>query len=215
MKIMTHKNTFFKYELVKYYHIKILTKAISQNKHLTLNKSYNKAFFKPKISKFKSFSSNNKQNYENNEQSSKSEVEMFNLSDNDKELNYDIKNIEKIGNKSKKDLQPAFTITNPNDINNKYIPDAVKNYSLKIVDTSEIDEIHHDEEVKGVYYKYGLPVKNEIYKPHQAYLQELKEKEKAQALTATENIMELFDLNKDSSYESLVIKYNQTFNNGK
>lgn len=192
-----------------------MKKFSTSNKVKTSNdkKSYN-FIYNRKFIQFSSLNNKNDNQIKDSQlnNSVNSRIEMFNITNND--LNYDIKNIEKIGSKSKKDLQPAFTISNP-EINTKYVPDAVKNYSLRIVNTSEIDEIHHDEEIKGKYYKYGLPIKNEIYKPHQAYLQELKENEKEKALTATENIMELFELDKNSSYESLVLKYNQNFNNGK
>lgn len=217
--LYSNTNKFYFHCFIKPYHkmtrCNIEQYNTSNLNKLSVNKSSSSIYYKTKINLFCSLKNKN-ENFNKDAQlniSNNTQIEMFSVS-NDKELNYDIKNIEKIGSKSKKDLQPAFTISNP-EINTKYTPDAVKNYSLKIVNTSEIDEIHHDEEIKGTYYKYGLPLKNEIYKPHQAYLQELKQNEKEQALTATENMMELFELNKDSSYESLVLKYNQNFNNGK
>lgn len=88
-----------------------------------------------------------------------------------------------------------------------------KNFSLTITNETikELDEVVHNEVLEGREYKYGLPRKNElsfnelIIKP---------ETEETFPKTATEGLFDLLELDKDSSYESLLLKFKNTFNNG-
>ena len=97
-----------------------------------------------------------------------------------------------------------------------YVPEYMKNYSLKIIDTTEIDNIMHNEEQHGIVYKYGLPEKNiTLVAENDPNNKELTDISKNEYGTIMENVMEMFELDKDSSYENLIEKYNGTFNNGK
>lgn len=87
-----------------------------------------------------------------------------------------------------------------------------KNFSLIIKDDQidELDNIDHNVTVKEKYLKYGLSAKNEMpFKEIIPY-----NPEEAIPNTSTENLFELLNLDKDSSYESMVLKFRTEFQHG-
>jgi hypothetical protein len=70
--------------------------------------------------------------------------------------------------------------------------------------------LKHNEDYGGVIYKYDLPVVN---KPIQFRSQALAVKEDEIPLTPVENLLNQLEVDKDTSYESFVIKMHQEFNN--
>jgi hypothetical protein len=99
-------------------------------------------------------------------------------------------------------------------ISDEAYKELYKPFSLTITESAleEFDNITHNETVNGKEYKYGLTVKNEI--PFSDLVIINKEEENLPK-TATENLYELLDLNKESSYESLILKFSEEFNHGK
>lgn len=97
------------------------------------------------------------------------------------------------------------------DGNEEYTPEYFKMYSSKISDFGFLDEIPHNTEKDKIQYVYGMPVKNSIYKPRS---QLIEVETMYDYDTATESLINLLELNKDSSYESLVLKFDREFNNG-
>lgn len=98
-------------------------------------------------------------------------------------------------------------------VENEAYRELYKNFSVYISnETSEdLDIIPHNEEKNGKLHKYGLPVKNEFAFGELMVQEEMPELPK----TSTEKLFELLDLDKDSSYESLLLKYQSEFNHGK
>jgi hypothetical protein len=72
------------------------------------------------------------------------------------------------------------------------------------------DMLRHNEDFGGVVYKYDLPVVN---KPIQFRSQALALRDEELQPTAVENLLGTLAVDKDTSYESFVIKMHQTFNN--
>jgi hypothetical protein len=64
--------------------------------------------------------------------------------------------------------------------------------------------LKHDEEVAGIIYKYDLPVQNMPI----AFKTQLILREEEIPPTATESLFEQLQLDKDTAYESFVIKIN-------
>lgn len=191
----------------------LLTPSKYTVKYFSNNNNSEKNFFEQYNKQKEIFENNKFKVNPNNSEINDNKRDTQNSND---ELDMDLKNIHKIDDISiqqPKQSQINFTVSENNT--SKYVPEYFKNYSLTIVDSKEIDDILHNTEKKGTYYKYGLPSTNQLYKPHEEYLMELKEQEKDQPLTSTENMMKFFDLDKNSSYEALVLKYNNSFNNGK
>jgi hypothetical protein len=97
-------------------------------------------------------------------------------------------------------------------IENESYRELYKNFSVVANEQTlaEIDEILHNKTHEGKEYKYGLPAKNEIS------FNELmiKPEEETIPKTSTENLFELLELDKLSSYESLLLKFKETFNHG-
>lgn len=89
-----------------------------------------------------------------------------------------------------------------------------KNFSVVLRDEqlNELDNIKHDIKENEKFYKYGLTAKNEI--PFKELVIVDQEKENL-SNTANQNIFELLDLDKDSSYESLVLKFRNEYQHGK
>jgi len=88
-----------------------------------------------------------------------------------------------------------------------------KNFSVVIREDQyhEIDEIKHDVIENDKKYKYGLMAKNEMpFKEMVVFNQE-----EAIEKTATENLFELLGMDKESSYESMVLKFRTEFQHGK
>jgi len=138
------------------------------------------------------------------------------------ENNFENDNVTTVNVSQTGESKRAYDIENKGKKKRKsssYVPEYMKNYSLKITDTTEIDTIIHNKEKEGISYKYGLPEKNlnmnVTHIPINKELIETREKNMKDSETIMENIMEMFELNKNSSYETLIEKYNETFNNGK
>ena len=71
--------------------------------------------------------------------------------------------------------------------------------------------MRHNEDVGGVIYKYDLPLENlPITFKNAAALIAAKEEE---VNTASMNLMEELDCDKDTAFESFIIKHHSTFNN--
>ncbi len=98
-------------------------------------------------------------------------------------------------------------------IDNEAYRELYKNFSLFIGEetSKELDTIIHNEEVNGKKYKYGLLAKNELPFTELIPKDEVEEIPK----TSTENLFDLLDLDKESSYESMILKIQQEFNHGK
>lgn len=90
-----------------------------------------------------------------------------------------------------------------------------KNFSVTLHDEqlNELDDIKHDIKEDDRYYKYGLTAKNEV--PFRDLIL-VEDKDKDGLMnTPNQNIFELLDLDKDSSYESLVLKFRGEFQHGR
>jgi len=77
-------------------------------------------------------------------------------------------------------------------------------------DIKDLDNIKHDIIEGNIEYKYGIPSKNIIPFTELMPIEDKPELPK----TATENLYDALEIDKDSSYESLVLKYHQEFNTG-
>jgi hypothetical protein len=116
--------------------------------------------------------------------------------------------------KIKMKLQDEINLTNSSLplIENEAYRELYRNFSLYVNENliNELDTIPHNEKVDGKEYKYGLLTKNELP------FTDLIPKEEVEVIpkTSTENLFELLELDKDSSYESLLIKFQQTFSHG-
>jgi hypothetical protein len=86
------------------------------------------------------------------------------------------------------------------EISDEYTPEYFKMYSSRISDFSFLDEIPHNTEIDKVQYLYGMPIKNSTFNPR-SQLTEVNSTSDYD--TATESLMSLLQLDKDSSYESL------------
>lgn len=95
-------------------------------------------------------------------------------------------------------------------IENEDYRELYKSFSLVVREDmiGELDNIIHNEKINEKEYKYGLSVKNELKFTDLIPKDETQEEPK----TATENLYELLNLDEESSYESLVLKFNQAFN---
>jgi hypothetical protein len=71
----------------------------------------------------------------------------------------------------------------------------------------ELDEIPHNVKVGNIEYKYGIPAKN---LPFTEIIPKMEEP--AIPNTITENVFELLGLDKNSSYESMLLKSQEEFN---
>lgn len=117
--------------------------------------------------------------------------------------------------KSDSKLKKIMNMEEPGEqplIENEAYRELYKNFSLYVNEenSKEIDTIQHNEEVDGKKYKYGLLAKNELQFTELIPQEEVDELPK----TASENLFELLDLDKESSFESLVLKIQQEFNHG-
>lgn len=79
------------------------------------------------------------------------------------------------------------------------------------ISTKSDDQLRHNQEIAGVIYKYDLPVENiPIGFRNAKALALAKDQDMS---TATSNLMEELDCDKDTAFESFIIKCHQTFNN--
>jgi len=116
------------------------------------------------------------------------------------------------GNIDKSKILPR---KNQEEINLLNIPEyreLYKNFSLVIREDQfhEIEDIKHNVVENDKKYKYGLLAKNEMpFKEMVVFNQE-----ESIPKTATENLFEILGMDKDSSYESMVLKFRNEFQNG-
>jgi hypothetical protein len=98
-------------------------------------------------------------------------------------------------------------------VENEAYRELYRNFSVYISNetSQDLDVIPHNEEKNGKLHKYGLPIKNELPFGELIVQEDIPELPK----TSTEKLFELLDLDKDSSYESLLLKYQSEFNHGK
>ena len=81
--------------------------------------------------------------------------------------------------------------------------------SLTIARKSD-DMLKHNEDVGGTLFKYDLPVENlPIAFKSEAALMEIQEQDE----TPLQKLFEELDCDKDTAFESFIIKHHQTFNN--
>ena len=68
--------------------------------------------------------------------------------------------------------------------------------------------LKHNEEYQGILYKYDLPIENKAieFKSQLIVQEEIPN-------TSVENLYETLEIDKDTAYESFIIKLNQTYNN--
>ena len=80
--------------------------------------------------------------------------------------------------------------------------------AVKKIKRKEEDELLHGEEA-GMIFKYDLPILNMPIKFHDklATIDESKE-----LTTETQELFEALDCDRDTAYESFIIKFNQEFN---
>ena len=73
------------------------------------------------------------------------------------------------------------------------------------------DILKHNEDVGGTIFKYDLPVVNSAitFKSKQA----LALFDEVEELTSVENLFSQLDVDKDTAFESFIVKHHQTFNN--
>ena len=97
-------------------------------------------------------------------------------------------------------------------IENEAYRELYRNFSVYIGEetSKELDAITHNEEKNGKLHKFGLPVKNELVFSDLVPIEEVCELPK----TATENLFESLQLDGESSYESLLLKFQSEFNHG-
>jgi hypothetical protein len=134
----------------------------------------------------------------------------------DKNLENAINSNNLISVKKDSKMKSKLTLNEPLEqplIDNEAYRELYRNFSVYIGEQSskELDIIVHNEERNGKLHKYGLPAKNELP------FTELIPQEEADELpkTSTESLFELLELDKDSSYESLILKFQGEFNHGK
>jgi hypothetical protein len=134
----------------------------------------------------------------------------------DKNLENAINSNKMISVKKDPKMRSKLSLNEPTEqplIENEAYRELYRNFSLYIGEetSKELDTIIHNEEKNGKLHKYGLPLKNELP------FTELIPQEEADELpkTSTESLFDLLELDKDSSYESLILKFQGEFNHGK
>lgn len=113
-------------------------------------------------------------------------------------------------------MKSKLSLNEPTDqplIENEAYRELYRNFSLYIGEenSKELDTIVHNEEKNGKLHKYGLPIKNELPFTELIPQEEVNEQPK----TSTENLFDLLELDKESSYESLILKFKGELNHGK
>jgi hypothetical protein len=103
--------------------------------------------------------------------------------------------------------------TNAPMIQNEQYREIYKAFSLTVTEEmlKELDDIPHNESINDKEYRYGLSVKNEILFTGLVPLPE----EPTLPNTGTENLFNLLSLDKESSYESMLLKFKDEFNTGR
>ena len=97
-------------------------------------------------------------------------------------------------------------------VENEEYRELYRNFSLIVSEDlmKSLDDIKHNQKDNDVEYKYGLPSKNNAL--FTALIP--KEEEDEYPKTSTENLFSRLQLDKDSSYESLLLKLQIEFNHG-
>lgn len=90
------------------------------------------------------------------------------------------------------------------DVESKEIEHQIKMDSTIVVTKKPDDMLRHNEENGGTLYKYDLPVEN---KPIE-FKSQLIIREESVPNTAVENLFDSLEIDKDTAYESFVIKLN-------
>lgn len=118
--------------------------------------------------------------------------------------NIDEKNLLTVDGKSNK---PAVSL-----LDNEAYRELYKSFSLTVNDVmiNDLDNIPHNKLINNKEYKYGLPTKNEIPFSELVPIEE----EPKLPNTGTENLFNLLELDKESSYESLLLKFKDEYNHG-
>jgi len=97
-------------------------------------------------------------------------------------------------------------------IENEEYRELYRNFSLIVSEDlmKSLDDIKHNQKENDIEYKYGLPSKNNTI--FTALIP--KEEEDEFPKTCTENLFSRLQLDKESSYESLLLKFQIEFNHG-
>jgi hypothetical protein len=98
-------------------------------------------------------------------------------------------------------------------LDNQDYRELYKSFSLTVNEVlqNDLDDIPHNKLINNKEYKYGLPTKNEILFSELVPIQE----EPKIPNTSTENLFDILNLDKESSYESLILKIKEEYNHGK
>jgi len=133
---------------------------------------------------------------------------------------YDKENIDKtsqniISIQNNKKAMSKLKLNDDNSqplVENEAYRELYRTFSLYVTEDliKNLDEIKHNHKENDVEYRYGLPVKNNV--PFTALVPKGEEEELPK--TSTENLFSLLDLDKESSYESLVLKFQMEYNHG-
>ncbi len=94
------------------------------------------------------------------------------------------------------------------DLEKQELEHQIKMESTLTVTKKPDNMLKHEEEVGGMLYKYDLPVQNLPI----TFRSQLMVKEEIPN-TSVENLLDNLQVDKDTSYESFIIKINQNFNN--
>ena len=96
------------------------------------------------------------------------------------------------------------------DQEEKEIEMLIKDESSLSINLGDEDAIRQNQEIGGKMYKYDLPLENEAitFKSQSA----LMLADKIIESTPVENLYEMLEIDKDSAFESFIIKHNQLFN---
>jgi hypothetical protein len=96
-------------------------------------------------------------------------------------------------------------------VENEEYRELYRNFSLIVSEDlmKSLDDIKHNQKDNDVEYKYGLPSKNNTI-----FTALIPKEEEEYPKTSTENLFSRLQLDKDSSYESLLLKFQIEFNHG-
>lgn len=100
------------------------------------------------------------------------------------------------------------------DANMSYMPELEKKqdeHALKQETTIKVDVradelLKHNEEYNGIVYKYDLPTVNQPITFRSLNMLQTIEDEKNSKMTATENLLNELECDKDTAFESFIIK---------
>jgi hypothetical protein len=97
-------------------------------------------------------------------------------------------------------------------LDNEAYRELYKSFSLTVNETmiNDLDDIPHNKLINSKEYKYGLPSKNET--PFSELVPVAEEPKFPN--TSTENLFELLSLDKESSYESMLLKFKEEYSHG-